>query len=127
MQNRDIPRNEWVHFLDQFSRGHRTEVVGVQVTEAGVKNQAEARDLPLIGISADLKHGDEDTVEIMLGDTNSPPFNHLLSHVQRITLQQNDKGEDSGLLVEGKDGAATLALRTPSRPQDVNTASRARH
>lgn len=127
MPNKDIPRDEWVHFLDRFSRGHRTEVVSVQATEAGVKNKPEARDLPLIGISADLKHGDDDTVEIMLGDTSTPPFNHLLSKVQRITLQQNDRGEDSGLMIQGKDGTATLVLRTPARPQDVNTASRARH
>ncbi len=125
MYNREIPRNQWVSFLDGFSKEHQGWIVNLQVTENGVQNKQEARDLPLMGISADLKHGDDDTIEVMLGNNKSQPMNHMLSKVKKITLQQNDQGADTGLVIEGSDGKATIQFRNPAKPENVDAISKA--
>ncbi len=126
MFDREIPRDQWVRFLDGFSREHEGWIVNLQVTENGQQNGREARDLPLMGISADLKHGDDDTIEVMLGNSKSQPMNHMLSKVQHITLQQNDQGADTGLVIEGRDGKAMIQFRNPARPENVDDVTKAR-
>ena len=57
---REIPRGEWVKYLDGFSRRHEGWLVTVEVLGAEIGAQVEAQELPLEGITAELKAGGED-------------------------------------------------------------------
>ncbi len=126
MQRNESPRDQWVRFLDGFSRQHEGWIASVQVTGDGAKNKPEARDLPFQGVSADLKHGDDDTVEIMLGNPRSQVISHNLSGVKHIVDLKDDQGADSGLEVDSRDGKAVLQFRSPARPETIDDVTRAR-
>jgi hypothetical protein len=64
---REIPRDEWAGFLDSFSRQHEGWLVSLEVLGAEIGAQVEAQGLPLEGITAELKGGNEDAVTIILG------------------------------------------------------------
>ncbi|MGE5138272.1 MAG: DUF5335 family protein [Rudaea sp.] len=126
MQTREIPRDQWVSFLDGFSRQHEGWLSSIEVTQDGQRDKIEARDLPLVGIAASIKHGDKDTMDIILGK-GTENFTHNLSGVKHIRLQQNDRGEDAGLEFDASDGSkAVLTFRTPASPASVDDVSRAR-
>ena len=55
MPSRDIPREDWVTFLDSFSRQHERWLVNVEVVTDGLGAHREIREKSLIGVSADLK------------------------------------------------------------------------
>ncbi len=127
MQTREIPREQWVSFLDGFSRQHEGWLVNVQVTQDGTQNKPEARNLPLQGIAADLKHGDDDTIEIILGKQTDDYITHSLSKVKRIMLQMNDQGAESGLEFSASDGSkAVLQFRSSAASEQVDDVTSAR-
>ena len=64
---REIPRDEWAGFLDSFSRQHEGWLVSLEVLGAEIGAQAEAQELPLEGVTAELRGGGEDAVTIILG------------------------------------------------------------
>ncbi len=127
MQRLEIARDQWVRFMDGFSRQHEGWLVQVEATGSGVNKKQEAHDLPLQGIAVNLKHGDDDTVEIILGDKKDEYISHNLSGVKQIILLKNDQGMDMGLEINGSDGKATVQFRNPAPPEtvdDVNVSRR---
>ena len=52
---REIPRDEWVKYLDGFSRRHEGWPVTVEVLGAEVGAQVEAQELPLRGANREQK------------------------------------------------------------------------
>jgi len=55
MSTQEIPRENWLGFFDQFSRQHEGWRANLDVLCSGEGAETEARDSPLVGISADLK------------------------------------------------------------------------
>ena len=66
MQTRDIPREQWIKFFDDFSWRHEGWIVTLEVLGPDIGNQEEANNLPLVGISADVK-ARENQIEIIVG------------------------------------------------------------
>ena len=66
MQTREIPREQWVKFFDDFSKKHEGWIVTLEVMGSDIGDQQETNKLPLVGVSADVK-AHENRIEIIVG------------------------------------------------------------
>ena len=71
MSTQEILRNEWAKFFDGFSLRHQGWLVTVEVFGSDIGAQVEARELPLQGITAELKPG----AEALISEFLQPPWN----------------------------------------------------
>src|ERR1700739_3806992 len=77
-ETRDIPANEWIGFLANFTRENRGAHAVLEVLGEAVGRQVATEDRPFDGISADAKDG-ENTVWIALGSDPDDHFTHGIS------------------------------------------------
>src|SRR5580704_16411645 len=83
---RDIAADEWVPFLDAFTRENRGAHAVVEVLGEGVGRQVATEDRPFDGISADTKAG-ERSVWITFGSTVADNFTHGVHGVTAIRVR----------------------------------------
>jgi len=107
MPTREIPRAGWVSFFNSFSGKHEGWLVTVEVIGPDIGDQEEAKELPLVGISADLKDN-ENFVNITVGRLPEDRMMHTVTDAARVWLKQSDEGADEALEIESKDGTKTL-------------------
>jgi len=104
----DVPRNQWAEFLDRFSREHLDDPVAVEVqgeTEAAAGNLA--RNVPLVGVSASMKEG-QNEIEVILGDSpEGPQMTHVVPRPTRVYHRPDADGEELLELVS-EDGTTTV-------------------
>jgi hypothetical protein len=107
MQTKEIPREQWMSFLDGFSRRHDHWSVSVDVITPELGPQTEINHVPLVGISADQKDG-ENSIAIMAGRDVATRTTHLVEGANRIWLEQSDDGEEQSIQIESETGMKTL-------------------
>ena len=118
---REIPRDEWVEYLDGFSRRHEGWLVTVEVLGSEVGAQVEAQELPLRGVTAELKGGGEGMITIILGAGESERVTHNVTRPAHLRVEQAENGADMTLQIETSDGVTTLVrLRSAVLPETVD-------
>jgi Family of unknown function (DUF5335) len=118
---REIPRDEWVEFLDSFSRQHEGWLVTVEVLGSEIGAQVEAQELPLQGITAELKDGGEDAISVILGGGPTGHVTHSITGPTHVRIEQTEDGADMTLQIESGDGVTTLVrFRSAILPEMVD-------
>jgi len=112
MPTREIPRDQWVTFFDDFSRLHRGRNVSAETLGADIGAQEEVRELPLVGISAGLKGPGRDTISIILGDVPEKHITDTISAPSQVRLEQAEDGTPEVLQIESADGLTRLVRFT---------------
>ena len=108
MPTREIPRAEWPAFFESFSRQHEGWLATVEVLGQEIGAQEEAHELPLVGVTADLKGSDADAVSIIVGKAAEDHITHTITRPAHVRLEQAESGADEALQVEAADGTTTL-------------------
>jgi hypothetical protein len=117
---REIPRSEWVSFFDAFSRQHEDWLVTLELQETNQAPRVEAREVPLEGITADLKAG-QDSVSIITAHKDQEYISHRVPQATRVRLLESQAGVHEGLEIESQDGTkAVLRFRSPMPPETVD-------
>lgn len=120
MATREIPRDEWAKFFDDFSQRHQGWLVTVRVLDADIGAQVEAEELPLVGITAELEHSDN-RISIMVGETPAAHVTHTITEPTAISIKQTEEGATEALEIKSADGAATLVrFRSAMLPEMVD-------
>jgi hypothetical protein len=104
--DREIPREEWVRFLDGFSREHAGWMVDVRVLGARLGDQVESERLPLVGITADK--GGRARIDVIVGRPPDADLDHAIQDVQRLAVKPRDPGGHEAIEVVADDGTVTL-------------------
>ncbi len=118
MATREIPRSEWRKFFDSFSRQHEGWLTTVEVVGGDIGDQLEATELPLQGISADVKGSEPDAVEIAVGSGPADEITHIIPNASRVLFDQSAAGADEGLEIESADGERTIMrFRIAQQPE----------
>lgn len=106
---REISREEWAPFFEQFTLQHDAWLVTV----------ADVLALPLEGIIARLD-GDEDEIVITVGRDIHDHRRIVARQPRRVFVEQTG-GADEGLEIESRDGTSTrLRFRSPMPPELVD-------
>ena len=107
MLSRELPREEWVKFFDDFSKQHERWIVTLEVLGSDLGDQEEANGLPLVGISADVKDR-ENRIVIMVGDDPDAHVERIIDKPKRVWIKQAEEEAHEAVEVEDEDGTTTL-------------------
>jgi hypothetical protein len=109
METQEITRDEWEHFLDEFSKLHQGEKATVQVIDAEEGVQTEAQSLPFVGISAEVKGSEKGGIIVMLGTERDDHVEHQIRNVSHLW----EKTSGDALEIETTDGTKTILQLEP--------------
>ena len=113
MITKEIPRERWAAFCDDFSRMNEDLPVTVEVLGAEIGDQKEALWLPLRGVTAELHGGRADMIEIMLGDAAEDHVTHAVTRPAHVRLAETEAGGPQALEIESEGGVTTLLRFRP--------------
>lgn len=120
MKTVEIPRDAWVHRLNEFTTIHEGWLVSLDILGAELGVQPEIVNLPLLGVSADRVNHDG-TVAVSVARSQSEHFTHIIEAVTRIYVERTDDGADAALQIESADGTrAILRFRATALPETVD-------
>jgi hypothetical protein len=103
MLTREIARDEWIRFFDDFSAQHEGWIITLEMLGSDLGDQEEVDGLPLVGISADLKDR-ADRVEIMAGGRPDADITHFIEAPQRVWFKPSLGVGDEALEIDSRDG-----------------------
>jgi hypothetical protein len=107
MDTREIPRDQWVKFFDDFSRRYKGWIVTLEVIGSDIGDQEEANGLPLVGISADLKDR-ENRIVIIVGGQPDADVTCVIENPKRVWLKEHRVVGDEAVDIESEGGNKTL-------------------
>ena len=103
----EVPRTQWMTFLDTLSRYHVEEPISVDVLRRDIGAQKEILHLPLGGIAADLK-GSQASISISAGPGPGESISHVIADPLRVRLLRTFAGDDDVLEIQAADESRTL-------------------
>jgi len=112
---RDIPTDEWIPFLAEFTRENRGAHAVLEVFGEGVGRQVATEDRPFDGIAADVKDR-ERSVWISFGSRPTGQFSHGVPGATAIRVRQATADHGAAMEIDSRDG--TMTLLTLSKPED---------
>jgi Family of unknown function (DUF5335) len=118
MQTRDIPREQWIRFFDEFSKNHEGWVVTLEVIGSDIGDQEQTSKLPLVGISADLK-AHENRIEIIVGGRPDADVTRFIERPNHIWVKEPRIPGDEAIEIESEDGIKTLLNFRHVRPEET--------
>jgi len=107
MDTRDIPREQWIKFFDEFSKKHEGWIVTLEVIGSDIGDQDEVNGLPLVGISADVK-ARENRINFILGGKPDANVTRFIERPKRVWVKDPKIPGDEVIEVESEDGIKTL-------------------
>ena len=115
-----IPRDGWSQALDQFSTAHEGWLISVDLLDPTIGAQPEVRDLPLVGVVAEL-HDGGGTISICAARSGFDQITHTIHAPTAVWIERTDKGADAALEIESAEGTTTIVrLKTPALPETVD-------
>ncbi|MCL5746351.1 MAG: DUF5335 domain-containing protein [Acidobacteria bacterium] len=120
-RTQEIEKHQWVSFLDNFSREHEGWRVNIEVEDPSMGSQVQSQDMPLQGISADIKRAGEQDISIIVGREHNPALTHIILRATHLWLMQTEGGTEEALQIESAGGETTiLRFRAAMRSETVN-------
>ncbi len=115
-----IPRADWQVKLDEFSSAHEGWRVSLEVLTPEIGAQEEIRDLPLLGVVAEVS-AREAAIMIAARSKGTQHITHVIRTPTRVQLEQNDAGADVALEIESADHeTAILRFMSPALTETVD-------
>jgi hypothetical protein len=120
MPTQEIRRNEWVSFFNSFSSRHLGWLVTVEIMDPEIGDQTEARDLPLVGITAELNERGPDQIEILVGNQADRHVSNSVVDPKQVWLKSSDEGADEVLEIKGENETVLIRFRSAVLPELVD-------
>lgn len=121
MQTKEIPKDEWPKFLDNFSRTHEGWLVTLEIVGTELGAQVQERELALQGLVDDWDEIHGDQIVIMFGEKPDDHITHRIENPTQVSLEQTDGGADVALAIKSADGVmALLRFLSPILPEMVD-------
>ena len=84
----EVPRDDWVQFLDDFSRRYEGGLADLTVILPDRRAKVEARKMPLMGVSLDASGAAEGTTSVLLGTEAADHLTHTVARTTRIAFTE---------------------------------------
>ena len=121
MKTKEIPKNEWPKFFDNFSRQHEGWLVTLEIFGTEFGAQVQERELTFEGIvdEWDEIHGDQ--IVIMVGEKPDDHITHSIARPTQVSLEQTDEDAHAVLAIKSANGVmALMRFRSPMLPEIVD-------
>jgi hypothetical protein len=92
MITEEIPREQWVEFFDSFSLRHDRWLVTIEVLRSDIGAQVQAQEMPLLGVTADLKGSHSGTISVMVGTEPVGNLTHSITDPTAVSLEKTKEG-----------------------------------
>ncbi len=119
MHTIEIPRDQWRQALDQFSKEHQGWIVTVEEVGMDIGDQIPITNLPLVGVSADVKDG-ENRIAIMAGDRPGAHVTHFVESPTRVVIEKCDDPRFDALAVEDREGHKIIVEFDQVDPEEAD-------
>lgn len=118
MKTREIPKEEWGKFFDNFSRRHEGWMATLEILGAEIGAQVEERELALQGIVDEWDEIKGNTIMIMVGMRPNDHLTHTIGNATQVSLEHTEGGADVALAIKSADETtALLRFRSPMLPE----------
>ena len=107
MSTREIPRNQWPEFFNEFSRTHEGCGVTLEIFGPEIGDQVEEKSFFLSGVAAELRPAG-DTIEIMLGGSPQRHLTHVIKAPTNVGFERVIPGTKGALQIKSADGLTAL-------------------
>lgn len=106
---REIPRQEWGTFFEDFSRDHRDQPVRVEISGQDLGEQRLGEGLALMGMGLETKGSAQGDIDIALRlKAPDGAMNHRIAKPQRIYLEADSDANRYCLDIEDAENHKTL-------------------
>lgn len=120
METREISRNEWRTFFDQFSQEHEGWLSTLEVFGPDIGAQQEGSELPFEGVSVSSGQDELDTITVTIGSAAADHVSHTIEGPTRVWLE-TEGGTNAALEIEAEDESKTLLrFRSPGLTRVVD-------
>ena len=114
MQTREISRENWKDFFDQFSQDHESWLATLEVFGPDIGAQQEGSELPFEGITVSSANDEAESITLMLGSSGDDHVSHTVEKPTHVWLEQTNEGTSAALEIEAEDDfKALLRFRSP--------------
>ena len=117
MLSREIPREQWIRFFDDFSKQHEGWIVNWEVLGLDIGDQEKTTRLPLVGISADTK--DRPRIDVIVGGRVDAHVTQIVETPKRVWVKQPERPGHEAIEVESEDGRVTVLSFSHIDPEQV--------
>lgn len=120
MQTREIPKEQWNSYLDDFNRVHLGRLVRMETRQPGAEGQLAADNLPLVGITPQEQLPESQCPQslavIVGGDSEEAHLRHHIEEPTRLWIAERE-GIEQAIQIEGRNGSITLLHLGEPLPQ----------
>jgi Family of unknown function (DUF5335) len=118
MDSRPIAQDSWAAELEAFSRRHEGWLVSITRRAPDGSTSAEARDVPLVGVSPMSR--DSNDIAVTVGGVDDH-LTHDVHDATALRLELTADRAERALAIDAKDGSTTsIEFRSPLRVEDVD-------
>lgn len=110
MEARDIPSEQWLTFINDFSRSHAGDLVSIEVLDNEMGPQHIVDHIPLLGISLDTRGTRPSSLEIAAGDEQVGLIRHVIDLPLAIHMAGGEAEREVALEIEPAHGPKTLVV-----------------
>jgi hypothetical protein len=121
MSIRDVPRPDWVSFLDRFSREHRGWLTTVEQSGTGESTRPiRAIERPLGSLDAALGEGGVRSITIHFAEEADAGAAVRIDAPVALRVAENARGAERGLEIATATGATRLQFRATALPEELD-------
>jgi len=106
MYTRELDAAEWVGFFSAFSRHYKGVPMTLDLPAGlgGAPKEIIARDLPLVGVTAECRYGDDriTSIDIMLGSSLEDHVIHTVNQPTHVFIGQISNGSDETIVIHAE-------------------------
>lgn len=113
MDTKEIMQNEWLPFLNEFSKQHQGDIATMEIIGDDIGAQIEGRALPFAGVSVEKAGTENSTISVMLGIEPTEHLEHRIYEAEHLRIASSADGIHDALEIEAADGTRTILQVQP--------------
>lgn len=116
MPKREIPRENWMTFFDEFNRSYREKIVKIEITDDEDYRVDYAESLPFQNV--EITSIDEDNTSITVSAGASSSFTHVIDNAGIVILEEHEDHSPKVLQVKSSLGRSAIIRFHPVTPDE---------
>ncbi|MGE5432153.1 MAG: DUF5335 family protein [Syntrophomonadaceae bacterium] len=116
MPKREIPRENWMMFFDDFNKNHKEQIVKVEITDDEDYRVDYAESLPFRSVEITSEVEGSTSVTVSAGASSS--FNHVIDNAGSVILEEHEDHSPKALQVKSSLGRSAIIRLHPVNPDE---------